>query len=326
MDMKTIYLLYCFFLPMLGFSMIGDSPPSQMYLNFEAGIVAYKTDRNALTENEIKELLLRGENIQKDTDMVHSLMNGGSALFPHASILKCGDQIAAVVQASLKAARESGKNKILVLGVLHSLSEEILIGRKREIAGMSVLDYPCRGIFGPLLPHEAILKREYSLDHFLFLLEKAIKLNNLAPIEVIIRFPNHVSGSPDTLAGMEELRQIAKESIVVATADLRHYGINYGISPQEALPIGNEALEFAQKEIENCLDALKTDDLLAFRNQCYKTINDAFEVGQILRSLLGPLESTLHNLRLVDVSDLFDGNPEPNWVATAVVELNCLGQ
>jgi hypothetical protein len=309
------------FLPLLGFAAIGDSPPSQAYLALETGIHNYQAEREALTDAEIQEMLSRGNTLLQKTDLVDSLIHGGSALFPHASILKCGDQIAAVVQAALFAAHQSGKNKILVLGVLHSLSEEILTGRIREIRGEDVSDYPCRGIFGPNLPHEAILKREYSLDNFLFLLNHAVRLSGLPSPEIVIRFPNHVFGNAETLSGIDELGEIAKESIVVATGDLRHYGTAYGIPIQEAMPIGKKALAFAQKEIQAGLDLLQTDDLLQFRNLCYKTICDAFEVGQLLRFLLGPLEGTLHELRLVDVSDLFEGHPEPNWVATAIVEL-----
>jgi hypothetical protein len=200
------YLTVLLFLPVMGFSDIGDSPPSKMYLDFEEGILNYQIEREVMMEFEIKEMLSQGENL-------------------------------------------------------------------------------------------------LSVDNFLFLLEHAIKFKELSNIEVIVRFPNHVFGQPESLAGIDELRKIAKESIVVATADLRHYGVNYGIPLKEALPIGEEAMELAQREVQYGLDILKTNDLLKFRDYCYKSISDAFEVGQILHTLLGPLESHIHNLRLVDVSD-----------------------
>ncbi|MBS0626115.1 MAG: hypothetical protein JSS32_08705 [Verrucomicrobia bacterium] len=307
-----------------GCSELGDSPPSKGYLAMEKGVLGYRTERELMTGQEIQNILLQGRELLEGTDIVATLMDGGSALFPHASILKCGDQIAAVAQAALKAAQQSGKNKILVLGVLHSLSEEIWIGRQREIAGEDVTDYPCRGIFGPGLPHEAVTKREYSVDNFVFLLKNAVRESGSPPIEIVIRFPNHISGHPETLQGMDELRQLAKESIVVATADLRHHGVNYGFSLEKARPIHEETLIFARQEIQLGLDMLESTDLISYRNYCYKTISDAFEVGQALHALLGPLKAQIHHIRLVSVSDLFDGHPEPNWVATCLVELKAL--
>jgi len=314
-------LVLFFLMPLLVWGAIGDSPPSKLYLTFEKGIAAYQAERKAMSEADVQDMLERGKALLQGTQLVDSLAEGGSALFPHASILKCGDQIAAVVQAALLAAKQSGKSKILAIGVLHSLSEEIQLGRGKEIAGENVLDYPCRGIFGPGLPHEPLLKWEFSLDNFLFLLDHALKANPADHIEVTARFVNQVYGQPENLNGIEALRQLAKESIVVATTDLRHYGINYGIPPHVALPIGQEAYAMAQREIQENLRFLKTEDLLGFRNHCLRIINDGFDVGQTLRTLLGPLEGTLHHLRLVDVSDLFAGYPSPNWVATGVVEL-----
>jgi hypothetical protein len=66
---------------------------------------------------------------------------------------------------------------------------------------------------------------------------------------------------------------------------------------------------------------LQSEDLIGYRNYCYKTISDAFEVGQTLRTLLGPLEAHIHEIQLVNVADLYEGNPEPNWVAACLVEL-----
>lgn len=48
--------------------------------------------------------------------------------------------------------------------------------------------------------------------------------------KVIIRYPNLVYGHPESLSGIEELKLLAKESIVVATSDLCHHGTAYGLS------------------------------------------------------------------------------------------------
>lgn len=320
MNLRHLFQLVLFLTGSL-FAELGDSPPSKSYLATEKGILGYRTDREAMSDDEIEEMLLRGKALLEGTDLVTTLTNGGSTLFPHASILKCGDMIAAVAEAALQAAQESGKNKILVLGVLHSLSEEIWEGRMREIAGEDVSDAPCRGIFGPGLPHEAVFKREYSVDNFLFLLKAAIQQSGSPPIEIVVRYPNHIAGHPETIPGMEELHLLAKESIVVATGDLRHHGVNYGIPKEEAMPLNEETVMIAHKQIQYGLDMLQSDDLIRYRNYCYKTISDAFEVGQTLRYSLGPMEAHIHQIRLVNVADLFEGNPEPNWVAACLVEL-----
>lgn len=324
--MKVRFLFQTVFMvivPVLLFCELGDSPPSKAYLAMEEGIIGYRTERERMSDQEISEMLSKGKSLLKDTEIIDTLIHGGSAIFPHASILKCGDQIAAVAQAALLAAQVSGK-KILVLGVLHSLSEEISTGRMREIAGEDVSDYPCRGIFGPGLPHEGVFKREYSVDNFLFLLERAIQKQNSFPIEINVRFPNHIFGHPETVQGMEELIQLAQESIVVATGDLMHHGVNYGVSQEKALPINENTLAIVKQDIQRGLDMLQLNDLLQYRNYCYKTISDAFEIGQTLFTLLGPLRAQIHNIRLVNISDLFPEHLEPNWVATSFVELSPL--
>jgi hypothetical protein len=40
-----------------------------------------------------------------------------------------------------------------------------------------------------------------------------------------------------------------------------------------------------------------------------------------LKHLLGPLRGSILDLNLVDASDLYDGVPQPSWVAASLVEL-----
>lgn len=317
-----IFLSYVLFLSIttLFSNEVEDSPPSKSYLTFEEDILGHQKDIDSLSEDEIEQLLNRGKSLLKETSIIHSLMNGGSALFPHAPISKCGDQIAAVVEAALEAAERSNKNKITVLGVIHSLSEKISEWKYKEIAGENVINSPCRGVFGPDLPNSGILKREYSLNNFLCLMKHALKLRGNPPIEIIVRFPFHVSGQPETLSGIEELQQLTKESIVVATADTRHFFANCG--KEITFPINEQTLEMIREEVQIGLDILKTEDLLGFRQYCYKTMSDASEVGQILRTILGPLEGHIHDFRLVEAFlDRSMEHPELNWVVTSLIEL-----
>ena len=82
-----------------------------------------------MTQDEILEIIERGNELLEKTTLVGSLIDGGSAFFPHCYMRQCGDQIAAVAQASLLAAEESGKNQVLVLGVVHLMTEELRAAR-----------------------------------------------------------------------------------------------------------------------------------------------------------------------------------------------------
>ena len=66
---------------------------------------------------------------------------------------------------------------------------------------------------------------------------------------------------------------------------------------------------------------LSQPDYLAYRNHCRKIKSDSKDVGQVLRYILGPLAGTIYDFRLVDVSNLFPGNPQPSWVASALIGL-----
>lgn len=68
------------------------------------------------------------------------------------------------------------------------------------------------------------------------------------------------------------------------------------------------------------------NDLLKYRSYCLETLSDSIEVGQMLNYLLGPLEGHIHDLKLIDVSDLFEGDPQPSWVAATLVELRSMSK
>jgi hypothetical protein len=281
----------------------------------------YAKERASLTQEQINSILDQGLRLTQNTGMVDSLSRGGSALFPHTYISQCGDQIAAVVQASLAACQRTGKNQILLIGVLHALTDTLLEARLRERNGNDISKDPCRGIFGPGLPNEHLLCEEFSLDNFIFLLEHAAKKSGVALPKLIIRYPNLVYGQPETLSGIEELQILAEKSIVVATSDLCHHGVAYGLDPVQAVPISQGGYDFAYRIISDNLRLLSGDDFLLYRQYCLDTLSDSLEVGQLLRYLLGPLEGCIHDLKLIDVSGLFAGDPQPSWVAATLVEL-----
>ena len=287
----------------------------------ENALLNYAIERESLSLSQIDAILNKGKELLLRTDLVVTLSEGGSALFPHTYISKCGDQIAAVVQACLAACEKTGKNQILLIGVLHSLTHTLKDARERERTGISIFNDECRGIFGPGLPHEELLSKEFSLDHFIFLLEHAAKKIGREVPRVIMRYPNLIYGQPESVLGIEELKREVDQSIVVGTSDLYHHGRAYGLKEEEALPISQESNNVAYHIIEENLRLLSGDDLLTYRQYCVDTFSDSLEVGQLLRYLIGPFKGYIRDLRLIDVSDLFEEKPEPSWVASALVEL-----
>lgn len=287
----------------------------------EATFLQYAGERASLTPSQIEEILSKGQELLSATNLVSTLVEGGSLFFPHATILQCGDQIAAAVLASLKACRDSGKNQILTIGVLHGFKAPIYPLHLRERAGENLVGEPLRRIFGPELSYKECLLGEFSLDNFDFLLPYAAEWLKMDMPRVISRYPLFVSGNPESLPEIQDLKNIAKESIVVATADLYHHGIAYKLAPEKAKPISLASYDLARETIEGGLHLLAGDDLLAFRKYCWEHHSDARDVGQMLRFLLGPLKGYIRDLKLIDVEYLYENNTNPSWVAAALVEL-----
>jgi len=279
----------------------------------------YAERRTSLKGMEIDLMLDQGKELALQTGLIQILAEGGAAFFPHASIIECGYQSAAVAYASIMACQKTGKKQILALGVLHALSNQLLDARKRELAGGDLSSEPCRGIFGPEVPGEEILSLEFSLDNFLFLVPKVAERYGLPLPKLIVRYPNLVNGNPETLPGIAELKNLAPDSIVVATADLCHHGLAYG--HEKALPLSEIGLEFAKNTIQDHLLFFSNQNHFLYRENCLKVNSDSKDVGQVLQYLLGPLVGEVYDIRLVDVSDLFDNEPQPSWVAATLVGL-----
>jgi hypothetical protein len=285
----------------------------------------YANERALLSQEEIYSILDKGAELATQSDLTQTLASGGSALFPHCSIVACGDQVSAVVHSCLEACIHTKKNQILMIGVLHPITPILQNAARMAREGM-VIGNPCRGIFGPGLPQEELLCEEFSLDNFVFLLEHAVKRKGIPMPKILLRYPCFVFGQPDHLPGLEELRQLARESIVVATSDLFHYGTAYSYygkmtnNPDEKIPISEKGYAFARETIQKNLHLLSKGNWQEFMQYCSDTSSDGSSTRQVLTFLLGPLEGTILDLRLVDVSHFFE-KPPPNWVATALVAL-----
>ena len=296
-------------------------------------------DQASLGEEGARALLETG----RAYDLSTVLRGGGTILFPHATITTCGHQIAAAVHACL----ESGARRVVALGVLHALNEELRASRERVAAGGRPEEEATRGIQGPGLAGREDWKREFSLDHFQFLWSLAASGPADAPgpgpaspsaattsaacpgagsrcaPELVLRYPFLAGGRPESLPGIEELRELARGAIVVATADPFHHGIGYDDPPSRALAPGAGGLALARETIQEGLAVLESGDPMAFERHCAGAKSDARDTGQVLRLLLGPLRGRILDLVADDMTGPYQA-PAPTWVAGALIALDRL--
>lgn len=273
----------------------------------------YRNERLSLSEKEIDTMLEKG----RTWNLGKTLSSGGSLFFPHTYIRECGYQIAAAVHACL----DSGADCIVVLGVLHALTTSLKAARKMEREGADISKLSCWGLFGPGLNCDPYWKEEFSLESFIFLFEHEVKRRKIKAPKLIVRFPNLVNREPEKLPGIEELEKLRPHSVFIATADLFHHGIAYGNPLQACMPIGEKTEAYVKEEIANGLKFLQTQNYKKYFDYCMRCVSDSLHVGPVLSYLLGPLSGKILDLKLVDVSDLFEGRPNPSWVAASLIEL-----
>jgi hypothetical protein len=255
-------------------------------------------------------------------DLAPTLQAGGAVVFPHAGIAVCGHQIAAAVHACL----DSGAGRVLVIGVLHALTQELEEARVRVAHGADVTQEPSWGIQGPGLDgRRQDWRDEFSLSNFLFLWEEEIKRRGIAGPDVVVRYPYLAGGRPHILPGIEELQDIVQDAVVVATADPFHHGIGYGDPPEAALAPHEGGLDLARRRIEEALALLRVGDYWGYNQHCVDAKSDARDVGQVLRYLLGPLEGRILDIVADDMAPAYD-KPAPTWVAGALIEMRLVGR
>jgi hypothetical protein len=261
--------------------------------------------------------LLRLLDAGRAWDLTCVLRAGGSVIFPHTTLETCGHQIAAAVHSCL----DSGAHRIVVLGVLHGLNPELLEARRRVVEGGDPTAEPLRGIQGPGLDRRDEWRREFSLDHFHVLWETEVRRRGIAGPELILRYPFLAAGRPEDLPGMEELRDLARDAVVVATMDAFHHGLGYGDPPEAALTPEAGGLDLARRRILEGLELLRAGDYPAYERHCAATRSDGRDTGQLLRHLLGPLRPEILDLAADDMTGPYSA-PPPTWVATSLVALH----
>ena len=249
-------------------------------------------------------------------DLAPTCRAGGAIVFPHLGIRACGHQVAAAVHACL----DSGAERVLVLGVLHALTQELEDARVRVAHGADVTQEAVWGIQGPGLNRREDWRDEFSLLNFLFLWEQEIKRRDIKGPELIVRYPYLAGGRPHVLPGMDELQDIARNAVVVGTMDPFHHGIGYGEPPETALFPEVGGLDLARRRIEEGLALLKVGDYWGYNQHCVSAKSDGRDVGQALHYLLGPLEGRILDLVWEDMSGPYNA-PAPSWVSGALIEL-----
>jgi len=275
----------------------------------------FAAEREQLGEEGIDRLLEQG----RAWNLAPTLAGGGTVIFPHAHLGSCGHQVAAAVHAAL----DSGSDRVLVIGVLHALTDELEDARVRVASGADVTKERYWGIQGPGLNGLDNWRNEFSLSNFLFLWEEETKRRGIDGPELIVRYPYLAGGKPEILPGIAELQEIVKDAVVVTTADPFHHGIGYGEPVETALYPEKGGLDLARRRIEEGLALLGRGDYWGYNQHCVDAKSDARDAGQVTRFLLGPLDGKILDLTYHDTTEMYQ-QPAPTWVATALMELRSL--
>jgi hypothetical protein len=287
---------------------------------------AVRAEQEQLGERGITEMLERGKQLQVRSGLVSTgwnlgatLREGGTIIFPHAGLQDCGHHIAAAVHACF----DSGADRVLAVGVLHALTDELQEARVRVANGADVTQEKYWGIQGPGLDGRDEWRNEFSMLNFMFLWEKEIERRGIKGPELIVRYPYLAGGKPEILPGIEELQAIAKDAVVVTTTDAFHHGIGYGDATDTALYPEQGGLDLARRRINEGLEILGRGDYWGYNQHCVSAKSDGRDVGQVVRYLLGPLEGRILDLTYTDTTDMYNA-PPPTWVAAALIEMKPL--
>ena len=175
-----------------------------------------------------------------------------------------------------------------------------------------------------------LLKNEFSLILFKSLWKIEIKRRGKKAPRLIERYPCLVNRHPETLPGMQELKELARNAVIIGTEDYCHHGVAYGIAKNSAIHMGEQALSFARQKIENGFSLLQQNKYDEFyeHGMQLNAIGDPSDVSVTIHYLIGSqAQPKILNLKLVDVSHLFENDPSPSWVAATLAknhkELNC---
>lgn len=268
--------------------------------------------------NQLYEILDQGKKWSKELTV--ALNNGGGAIFPHTFISKCGEQIGAVIHGIL----DSGADQVITLGTVHPFPQ-LFQARVREFNGENIAQEPSWGILDPESDNgKILLKNEFSLNLFKSLLKIEVERRGKKSPRLIERYPSLVNRDPESVPGMQELKKLAKNAIVVGTEDYCHHGIAYALPKKSTIDMGEKALAFAKSHIEKGFSLLQQNKYSEFytHGMHLNALGDPSDVSTTLHYLVGrDAKPKILDLKLVDVSHLFADDPSPSWVAATLAKI-----
>jgi len=274
-------------------------------------ISLYNHEHQALGDHGTYEILDKG----RQWVLCNTLNDGGVLVFPHAGVVDCGYQIAAVVHACL----DSGADRVLIISVLHAFTEEMEDARIRVAYGEVPSKFKCWGIQGPGIPGRNEWRSDHVLMSFRHFWAAEIKRRGIQGPELIERYPYLAGGHPERLPGMDKLERLAKDSVIISTADPFHHGIGYGDLAEKSLFPNHGGLDLARKKIEEGIKILAKGDYWGYNQHCVMAKSDARDAGQVFRYLRGEMKGQILDLTYSDAADLYQ-QPDPTWVAAALIE------
>lgn len=274
----------------------------------------YAREHAELGETGTLEHLERAENWK----LAGTLDAGGVLVFPHAGVQDCGYQIAACVQACL----DSGADNVIVVSVLHAFTDEMQTARVKVAEGDDPANWPFWGIQGNHMQGRDEWTRDHALISWRHFWNAEVKRRGLDDAQVPTvyeRYPYLAGGKPGALPGIDDLAALAKDAVIVSTADAFHHGIGYGDAPKDSYNPDAEGLAHAKRVLEDGIRILEKGDYWGYNQHCVEAKSDARDAGQVFRYLREEMTGAVIDLTYSDASELYN-QPKPTWVAAALME------
>ncbi len=239
---------------------------------------------------------------------------GGVLVFPHAGVLDCGHQIAAVVNACL----DSGTDQVVVISVLHAFTDEMEQARRRVATGEDPRQWPFWGIQGTDIPGRSEWRGDHALMSFRHFWEAETRRRGIQGPRLLERYPYLAAGHPEQLPGIDDLARLAENAVIVSTADAFHHGLGYGDPPERSYAPHAGGLDLARRTIEEGMQILSRGDYWGYNQHCVSAKSDARDAGQVFRYLRGPMHGHILDLTYSDAAELYQ-QPAPTWAAAALM-------